>query len=437
MNWWYERNGQRAGPITESDLLSQVAQGNLPPNTLVWREGLPQWTSFKDLQSLTTQLPPEPPLLPPPLPLPAAPQPVLPPTAATTGETGNTSLSKNVTAPTTEKARAATKMAPATWYRFFARQIDTCLLALPAVFLAFLGIGLVATPAFALSLQVPQIATFAALVLMCIIGPLVEASVGTLFGNTPGKALFGLKVLPISGRPLTFGGRVKRAYWVVIYGLGFYVPLISLFTGISQHSQIKKNGSTGYDVGLFQMTERPLSGARKFIAMSVWFASFMAILGLNAFDKYDNQRIASPKSWMNIETHLATTIPGGWEISTETNSQGQKINILTSAADLTQVVFASEDVPANAQLEAYISAFVRGVSTSMRVSPEGGSATVAGHLAKIHTGELLTPNAPIEVTFVKRGNKVWRSVVIRLGASTSRRSADELRTALFQSVPAP
>jgi uncharacterized RDD family membrane protein YckC len=335
-----------------------------------------------------------------------------------------------------EKAQAA-NMAPATWYRFFARQIDTCLLALPSVFLAFLGIGLVASPAFALSLQDPGIATLAAIALLCVVAPLFEATVASLFGNTPGKALFGLRIQTVAGGRMTFGNQLKRAYKVMVYGLGFYMPLISLFTCISQFNQVKKNGSSGYDANLFRMTEQPLSGPRKFLAVSAAIASFIAMLALNAFEKYDNQRIASPKSWMNIETHLATTIPGGWDVSTETNSQGQKINIFTSGAALTQVVFASEDVPASAQLEAYISAFVRGVSTSMRVSPVGDSATVAGHFAKVHTGELLSPNSPIEVTFVKRGNKVWRSVVVRLGASASRRSADELRTALFQSVPAP
>lgn len=234
---------------------------------------------------------------------------------------------------------------------------------------------------------------------------------------------------------MTFGSRVKRAYGAMVYGLGFYMPLISLFTCISQHSQVKNNGSAGYDVGLFRVTERPLSGLRKFVATTAWLTSFAAMLGLNALDKYDNQRIASSKSWMNIETHLATTIPGGWEIATTSNSDSQKIHTFTSGVHVSEVIFGSEDVPANFQLETYIAAFVRGVSASMRVSQSGNSITVSGHSARVHDGEILSPNVPIEVTFIKRGNKVWRTVVIRHRVSASRQPSDELRAALFQSVP--
>lgn len=198
MNWWYERNGQRAGPVTEGDLISQVAQGHLSQSTLVWREGLPQWISFKDVDALAALLPPEPPPLPPPLPPIATPPPTAPLEAIAVSakpasiDDSDAPSSKSTRPPVIGTAQGAT-VTPATWYRFFARQIDTCFLALPAVFLAFMGIGLVASPTFVLSLQDPSVATFAALALMCVVGPLVEAGVGSLFGNTPGKALFGLK----------------------------------------------------------------------------------------------------------------------------------------------------------------------------------------------------------------------------------------------------
>jgi len=122
-------------------------------------------------------------------------------------------------------------------------------------------------------------------------------------------------------------------------------------------------------------------------------------------------------------------------VSSEANAQGQAIHIFTKDADAVQVVFASEDVPQSATLEAYVAAFVRGVEANMTVSPKGDKAIVAGHGASVHAGALLSPNAPIEVTFVKRANTVWRTVAIRHGAAPNSPSIDALRTAVFLSVP--
>ena len=324
---------------------------------------------------------------------------------------------------------------PATWYRFFARQIDICLLGVPTIFLAFMAISLIASPALLLEMQDPGVASLTAIAAFCLLGPLTEAVVSSALGNTPGKALFGLKVQSLEGRKLSFGEQAKRAYRVMVYGLGFYLPFISLFTCISQFNRVKRSGSAGYDVGLFRVHERKLSGPRKFMAVSAWVLSLFVLMGLNAYDKYDSSRIAGPKSWTNPATLVATTIPGGWDVSSEANAQGQPIHIFTKAADAVQVVFASEEVPQSATLEAYVAAFVYGVKSTMTVSPNGDRANVAGHEARVHAGALLSPEAPIEVTFVKRGNTVWRVLEIRYGGATRSPSIDALRTAVLLSVP--
>jgi uncharacterized RDD family membrane protein YckC len=50
MNWYYVENGQKAGPIDEMQLEELRQAGRILPNTLVWREGMPNWTPFKDVQ---------------------------------------------------------------------------------------------------------------------------------------------------------------------------------------------------------------------------------------------------------------------------------------------------------------------------------------------------------------------------------------------------
>ena len=44
MNWYYEKAGQRQGPITEAELDRLLASGEITATTLVWSEGMANWT---------------------------------------------------------------------------------------------------------------------------------------------------------------------------------------------------------------------------------------------------------------------------------------------------------------------------------------------------------------------------------------------------------
>ena len=48
MNWYYDQGGQRQGPVPESELDGLLASGAITPNTLVWCEGMANWTPLKD-----------------------------------------------------------------------------------------------------------------------------------------------------------------------------------------------------------------------------------------------------------------------------------------------------------------------------------------------------------------------------------------------------
>ena len=48
MNWYYEQNGQRQGPVPESELPGLLASGAINQRTLVWREGLANWTPLAE-----------------------------------------------------------------------------------------------------------------------------------------------------------------------------------------------------------------------------------------------------------------------------------------------------------------------------------------------------------------------------------------------------
>lgn len=55
MNWFYAQNGQQNGPIAAEELIAKVASGELPSSTLVWKEGMAEWTPFASVAELQTQ----------------------------------------------------------------------------------------------------------------------------------------------------------------------------------------------------------------------------------------------------------------------------------------------------------------------------------------------------------------------------------------------
>jgi len=47
MSWYYAEAGRQIGPVADSDFDRLVAAGTIRPDTLVWREGLPDWRAFR------------------------------------------------------------------------------------------------------------------------------------------------------------------------------------------------------------------------------------------------------------------------------------------------------------------------------------------------------------------------------------------------------
>ena len=70
MQWYYLVQGQRQGPVEDSDLETLVRQGIVRDDTLVWREGLADWQPFGAVKPKPEHAPPPPA---PPKPEPASP----------------------------------------------------------------------------------------------------------------------------------------------------------------------------------------------------------------------------------------------------------------------------------------------------------------------------------------------------------------------------
>ena len=51
MQWYYEKDGQSAGPVSDNDFRALVFRGQVTRQTLVWRQGLEKWTAYGRLPS--------------------------------------------------------------------------------------------------------------------------------------------------------------------------------------------------------------------------------------------------------------------------------------------------------------------------------------------------------------------------------------------------
>lgn len=47
MQWYYSLNNQQQGPVSEEQLRDLIAQGIISHQTLVWREGMPDWAPYQ------------------------------------------------------------------------------------------------------------------------------------------------------------------------------------------------------------------------------------------------------------------------------------------------------------------------------------------------------------------------------------------------------
>ena len=83
-NWYINIDGNQAGPYSEADFESMRAQGMIPPNAYVWKEGMANWVFASELPGGT---PAAPTMQPPPSSWPA-PGVYQPTTPASTGPNG-------------------------------------------------------------------------------------------------------------------------------------------------------------------------------------------------------------------------------------------------------------------------------------------------------------------------------------------------------------
>lgn len=258
--WYYAIDGKRGGPVSQSDIEGMAREGKLSKTALVWSEDFEGWQRITDVNMFA-------PLLvikksPPPLPPEAFPD--LPDANLDPGDivarTDNTTKFEETKEywqiPEGEegageyirpsrKARAFHPNENVPWRRYFARLIDISLatpIALAGAIIAALALKSYFGVAIVGSMVFVMIGFF--LVAMAFL----IAVITWAFGNSPGKAVYAIRVVPeLSERSPSFFYVFFRELKVYIFGLALGIGPIAIIPQLFAYKALTSGRRVFYD----------------------------------------------------------------------------------------------------------------------------------------------------------------------------------------------
>lgn len=138
---------------------------------------------------------------------------------------------------------------PQPWRRYGARILDVQLFGGVLMILGGVAVGVFGPEAvyafITQSGRIGQVLLFGPLSWM-LTAPFVALCLAK-FGTTPGKLLFGLRVVPAEGGRLGVARAMQREARLLVWGAGFALPLISLITMITSYEKVTKGAPSRWD----------------------------------------------------------------------------------------------------------------------------------------------------------------------------------------------
>lgn len=171
------------------------------------------------------------------------------------------------------------------WRRLFARTVDICTAGLVLFMLlifAFSATMPEQAAGFAKAIENPIIAS----VVLYLIWLPADALLLSLFGTTPAKWLFGIRVAHPDGNLLSFAAALTRSFLVFVQGVGLGIPFVALFTQLFAYRRLTKTGTTLWDTSTTAVVLHKKWGVFRALACTAAvFAVLILMSALNAAGK--------------------------------------------------------------------------------------------------------------------------------------------------------
>lgn len=222
---WFILNEQneQEGPISEPALRKLRSIGRIGPDTRVWSQKLTDWSTYEsEFPSLRT-----------------------PKTVRIIPETPRVETA----GPSLPKSGAVSRFFGGVhrpWRRWFARFVDLNLFG-NTVGIIVLIVLQALTPTIASQFEryiADPIVDGAILLLLWM--PF-ECACISLFGSTPAKWLFGIRISDLDGKRLNFIDSLRRYVGMMVQGAGIGIPVVVFFTYIFSYRRLTSTGTTAWD----------------------------------------------------------------------------------------------------------------------------------------------------------------------------------------------
>lgn len=243
MNWFYVDAGQQAGPVPDEQLDELVRNGKVRGDTLVWRDGMPNWQAYSQARPEGVQ--PPAPVLTPPVPGVTPIPPGIAPTGnevvcaeclqtfprSATIQYGNVWVCQNCRPRFVQRLQSGAPLAPGAvagmfyagfWIRFLAKLIDGLIVGVIfgiPIFIVMFPAVLSGNPPQGQPAWASGFFAWPLQLMSWIIMLLYNGIFIGRFGATPGKMALGLKVVSPEGAPISYGRSFGRAAAEILSGL--------------------------------------------------------------------------------------------------------------------------------------------------------------------------------------------------------------------------
>lgn len=148
------------------------------------------------------------------------------------------------------------------WVRYWARTIDISIFSATAGFVLGSVLGLFN------AVWIVRTHPYMFAWLCLFVDVFIEAVTLAALGTTPGKALLRVRLRNSDGSRPSYSRALGRAFNVLIMGLGFGIPFVSVFTVINAYYRLTNKGITSWDrEGNFIVSHQNIGGFRVFLAI--------------------------------------------------------------------------------------------------------------------------------------------------------------------------
>jgi hypothetical protein len=388
--WWYAKNGKKTGPVEEKTLIHLYQSQKIDLGTMLWREGMECWQPLGKIQELEA-------------------------------------LRKAVPPPFPKEPPADLSFFPqaSLWRRFFARSFD---LLWETSFIAFFGSA-------AISLFSERFATyandptnkFAITIIILPIALIFDACICKVFGNSPGKALLGLKAGTTGGAPLTLRETLNRnmILWSSGYALGF--PILHLFTMLYQAKRLRRGQQASYDEYYgYTIYAKPISLGRKLVfgsTLAVGFVGLTVLAGKGLPTQVDGSAGIALKefSWVNPNTKHSTKIDPRWKYSTQADNNGQQRHLFNDLHSDAAILLTMQVVP-GLDIRGHVQEFKRMDANGVQfLDPGKYYDDETDHGQWVASGPSgIDSNRQITVIITQRGTTFWKIIAIESAIEADR-----------------